>query len=290
MRTLVYATDFSDSSKSALFHALALQHKTCATLHILHVFPIATILNSPTEEPTFVSIERHKKNALTKQLKQFVTSVDTKTKDNLSVYYHVIENNDVSQAINNYCKAVNAEMLIIGTTGVGFLQETLVGSTAYTLLKTAICPLLAIPKDTPYQPFEHIVYLSDLEPDDTIAMLSLLQVAEPFAAEITLLHVLDSNQKHSIQEIQSFEDNLRKAISYPRIHFHLLVDDNKAQAITRYVLFHTVSLLVLFERPHSNWIDKLFSGDLVRNLHHDSKISILTYNQHSLYPITPNQS
>lgn len=55
-----------------------------------------------------------------------------------------IKSDDMAGAICNYCRSVDADMVIVGRRGVGFLKGVLLGSVSEKVVKEAPCSVLIV--------------------------------------------------------------------------------------------------------------------------------------------------
>ena len=61
----------------------------------------------------------------------------------------------VARTIAEIVEEVGADLIVVGTHGYGRVAGLLVGSVTQALLRTGVCPVLAIPTGTPVEAPEH---------------------------------------------------------------------------------------------------------------------------------------
>jgi len=91
-------------------------------------------------------------------------------------------------AIPNYADAIDADLILVGAHGKGFLQRFLLGSTVSRLLRTSNRPVLVV-KEPCRAPYRRILLAVDFSP----ASVRAIQLAKEVGAdaELILLHVFD---------------------------------------------------------------------------------------------------
>ena len=143
IKKIILATDFSDTSKDAGYHALFLAHAYQAELIALHAFDIGA-WNFPSQY--YLTIEgfdrlagsqaqarQRGKDALTKLAKSFDLEVKT-----------IFTEGDPGHEIICVAEELNADLIVIGTHGYTGWKRFTLGSVAEFVVKHAPCAVLAI--------------------------------------------------------------------------------------------------------------------------------------------------
>jgi len=126
VREILLATDFSESSDAAARMALAYARHFGARLHILHVVGVA----SDPEMPPWLG----------KLAEEFRAAVPVVT---------AVESGAPAAAIVEYASRSRIDLIVIGTHGRTGVTRTLLGSVAERVVRTAPCPVLAVPITRP---------------------------------------------------------------------------------------------------------------------------------------------
>jgi nucleotide-binding universal stress UspA family protein len=138
MRSIVFATDFLESSRLALDYAVALSHHYGTRLIIVHAFE----LTHEAEEAEIISHRPclSREHALAR-LEAFAASV---RRVGISTEIDLREG-DPCAAVLSSAAENNADLLVLGTHGLyRGLQHVLVGSNAEKILLSACCPTLTV--------------------------------------------------------------------------------------------------------------------------------------------------
>ena len=159
------------------------------------------------------------------------------------------------------------------------------GSTTKALVKLSPAPVLAIPKNAKYRDFGIVIYASDFQEFDLKALEQLIRLVKPYNPDIKVIHVSPDNEYKSNQKMEWFKDLVQDNISYKNISFELLVSDRIFERLTNYVQNHELDLLVMLEKEHHGFIEKLFHEDLVWKMEFHTSIPVLSYNEHYLRTI-----
>lgn len=130
---ILWATDFSASSKQALTWAEALAHDVGAQLIMLHVEP-----GQPTTE--FGSIYKGLADPGIAEVSRSLAKIVPKRPT--VGYEHRIRAGDPAEEILAEAKEKDVSAIVLGSHGLSVVQRLLMGSVAETVLRKAHCPVM----------------------------------------------------------------------------------------------------------------------------------------------------
>jgi len=185
--------DFSDYSRHALDHAVALARWYESTITVLHVFstvPVAAYAGMQGFEP--IALTRADRDQLLEELKRFV---ETESAPGVSMDATICEG-DTTIEILNQATAMKAELLVMGTHGRSGFERFLLGSVTEKVLRKASCPVLTVPRlhpdavsATPVL-FKQILCPVDFSDCSMQALNYAMSLAQEADAHLTVLHVM----------------------------------------------------------------------------------------------------
>ena len=133
-KNVLVATDFSPASDAALNYGRALARTFGATLHVMHA------IENPFLHPTFGDPETIRANVL-QSVENRLTAEDRATLGAKAI----LETSDhPSEAIVDYARRAEIDLIVMGTHGRGGLNRILMGSVAEHVVRTAPCPVLTV--------------------------------------------------------------------------------------------------------------------------------------------------
>lgn len=141
IHTILYATDFSESSGPAADYALYLARLTGARLHVLHVIgELADERKSRVQPESFALLEREVEIHAVKEMEAFC-----REKFDSSVGYttEVMIGRPFEQIVKR-CRELMADLVVLGTHGRTGLELVLVGSTAERVVRRSPVPVLTV--------------------------------------------------------------------------------------------------------------------------------------------------
>ncbi len=281
MKTLLYATDFSDNSIAALKFSEMLRVQFKAKLYLLHVFDM-----NPTFMSTVSISYSRKEEAVLKEnntkLSQFYKKHLGKYPEDLGISLIVSEHGISSIGILENAEKINADLVIIGTKGSTLLKDLFIGSTASTLINNSYVPLIMVPNKAHTKPIEKIVYATAFEEADVLAIRKLVALAEPFNALIQLLHVSPKSEYAGEDQMAWFKEMLGNKVSYPKIKFELIFAENINTSLQAYVEEEKPSLLAMLEREDHGLMSSIWHKDVVKQMKSVIKIPLLSFHKENL--------
>jgi universal stress protein A len=136
-KTILVATDFSESAEHALDYAVALADKLGAKLHLLHVIGIPVIgvpeIGLAVMSSTMASAVQTSQAELDRLAARSPAGLET-----------VLRTGDPRDVIVDVARDLGAELIVMGTHGRRGVRRALIGSIAEGVVRTAPCPVLTI--------------------------------------------------------------------------------------------------------------------------------------------------
>ena len=140
-RRIVAGVDFSDTSREAVIQALRIAAQDQAEVHFLHIFqsPWEYAVRFNDHLPAMADFEKNYRSMLENNLRQFTSSAS-----GVCAIHVVTEAKSHGHGIAEYCRAIGADLVILGTKGRTNLKYVLLGSTVERLLKEIPCSALVV--------------------------------------------------------------------------------------------------------------------------------------------------
>ena len=196
IRRILCPTDFSDFSRRALDHAVAIARWYESTITVLHVFstaPVAASAPGATDHEPIV-LTRADRDQMLVEIQRFI---EVKSAEGIPVEAMIREGSAASEILNQ-AVALSADLLVIGTHGRSGFERLLLGSVTEKVLRKAACPVLSVPPRLPDAlPETAVVFKGILCPVDFSdcsmnALNYAMSLAQEADAHLTVLHVMTS--------------------------------------------------------------------------------------------------
>ncbi len=148
LRQILCPIDFSDFSRHALDHAIAIAHRYDARVTALQVFVLAVegaLFTGAAGSQPFTLNDANREQLLA----HMRTFVEGETGSQAAVDVIVRESSDVASQILQEAEALGADLLVMGTHGRSGFDRLVLGSVTEKILRKAACPVLTIPRRAP---------------------------------------------------------------------------------------------------------------------------------------------
>jgi nucleotide-binding universal stress UspA family protein len=286
MKTILFATDYSQKDQKAMAYVCELSKRTGAQIVALHIHDVPTIMNTSSDAPTFQEIERDVVEMNKKKLLDFCQKNSYEDSVKLNIRFEARENTSTVQGILSMIDEINADLVIIGVKGESKLKELLMGSTSMGVIRQANCPVLTIPGETQFKPFGHIIYATDFEEEDIEAINSLTEIAGLFDANLKVIHISTKHEDAVSEKMEWFKELLKEKVDYSKLNFELLHSNDIQDCLNSYVIENNIALIAMLERESKNIFNKWFHKDLVKQMEFHTSVPLLSFNENCLARIS----
>jgi nucleotide-binding universal stress UspA family protein len=191
LRSVLLATDFSDVSQSALWHAIAIARHYGAKFCIAHVIPwlpmamVGPDAAAANEEAVWRDAEHLRANL-----------VESGTLDGLQ-HQFIVCKGEVWQELDAVITQEQVDLVVIGTSGRRGVEKLVLGSVAEKIFRHADCPVLTVgPSSYPDVRVEKdsadrvFLFATDFGQASFHALSYAASYANQFAAKLALLYVV----------------------------------------------------------------------------------------------------
>jgi CPA2 family monovalent cation:H+ antiporter-2 len=184
--------DFSDASRHALEHAVALARwyqSEITALHVVHVplFPQPPIFAAFADTAGNMLANHDAAEALLQ------TWLEPARQAGVTTQVKVDEGHAATQILQNSISS-HADLIAMGTHGLSGFDRLLLGSVTEKVLRKAACPVLTVPPavaTTGKVPYRRLLCPVDFSESSNAALKITFSLAKEADASVTLLHVFE---------------------------------------------------------------------------------------------------
>ena len=202
-KNILFLTDFTEASQSALAYALGFANHFGAQVYPAH--SCDPIILTETAAPDILDeVEENSRRRL-KDL----------AKENNIGGTPLFARGPVSEAIPGWINDHGIDLIVMGTHGRKGLKHFLMGSVAEAVFRHATCPVLTVGPHVnvrPYHDFkaEKILFPTDLGPHAEFATQYALSVAQESKAQVTFMHVVSLEDAFQRDRAPLVADSFKK--------------------------------------------------------------------------------
>jgi nucleotide-binding universal stress UspA family protein len=207
-RHILFATDFSPSSTTALPYAAAIARHFGAKLNLAYVIPTDAydLMSAAERDLALENMRRHVEE-------QMAGLRGTSLLEGLP-HEVLIDHGNVWPMISVMVEKQEIDLIVIGTHGRRGVEKLLLGSTAEEILRCARTPLLmvgpenSVPPETEAKP-QRILYATDFSPESEPAMRFACSLSREYRAALFFLHVTQDAYKEPLSTRMQAADFFR---------------------------------------------------------------------------------
>ncbi len=290
MKTIIVPTDFSKQAGYALDFASEVAAKMGSTITLLHVVEyskkktifledssLSTMASLPgsSDENALFFIELYRKKKL--QIADVVndpkySGVDIEPKIVLGTPYHAIEEEITMQ---------DADMIVMGTTGVSDWEESLIGSTAEKVVRHAGCPVLTLREPLYLGSVPNIVFASDFHELTPGYVPIIEEMQRVFKARIKFLYINSPNHFKNEKEIRNLIESFAKHNGFDNYDIHIYSHRHREEGIVEFTQDSKMDMIMMATHGRSG-LSRLFEHSVAEDVVNFSRKPVMTFNMNHL--------
>lgn len=276
MKKILFPTDFSGAAENAFLNALALAQKIDASITLLHVYQLPELGRSlkTTTKEVYEIMEMEELEAFKNSVKKLRQLAEEKDFGAISLDHIMTEGETVYQ-ITKIAKKIDADYIVLGTTGASGLKEIFLGSVASGVIDESSVKVISIPEKTPYhQTIERIAYLTNYQPEEIPIFHQVVVFAKLYNAKVYCIHYDGDSSCREGEEMQAWKEKV--ASTYEHIYYNVLKGSDFEEELLKFNEQEKLHLLAVLPRK-KNIFARLFSKSVSKSIAHHLNIPLLTF-------------
>lgn len=271
MKTILFPTDFSNSSIQAIKYGIELfgNIDECK-------FIIAHAYETPQAGATMlISIDKLFKDEVSNRLK--------KLRADLSVEYSNIDlrvslttfKGTVITMIRKIAKQEDIDFVVMGTKGSSGIREVVIGSTTFDVVKNSKLPIIVVPDHAVLKSPKKVVFASDLSDISKKTLKPLYGLVEASGASIDVLNIV-TEKAVVAEEVNSFQDDniSSKFFGLYGHTYHQINGEDVEKAILNYIDENETDLLCVVNKKR-NFFEGIMHSSVSKKLAFHSQTPLL---------------
>ncbi|XHP72856.1 hypothetical protein KCTC52924_00592 [Arenibacter antarcticus] len=280
MNTVFYATDRSEREVPVLKFAYNLSREMGAKLIVLYVHkmePLRVSVSRPLEQIAYHVIQEQKEI-----LKAYCEKHIGSGLDPANIVLEVVQRDSITNAILEASKEFKSDLILIGRKDKHSERGLLVGDIGKELQDKVSCPLLIIPNTKFSKAIDTILYATDFEEADILAIKTLVPMAKLLKSKIEIIHISTEKEYAGKEQMEWFKEMLEQQVDYENIGFQLIFSDAIEEKLKTFSDEIGADILVLLERKEKGFFQKIFHKSLVKKMESHISIPLMSFNEVNL--------
>jgi nucleotide-binding universal stress UspA family protein len=276
MRTVLVPTDFSDTARNAARYAFEFAAQlSISKIVLFHAYqpPLSADPAMPSIE--FLDLEELKKNSeqglqtfLNEVKKYSSAGIQIETKSDFSL---------LSENINDVCDEAGADIIIMGITGGGKLEEVLIGSNTISVADHSTRPVIIVPSQSGFKEIKNVLLACDFtKVIETTPVSALRQVLDTTKAKLHVINVSDNEKNDEDIKFESLMlDTLLHGYS-PQYHF--IHNSDFTEATNRFAEENNIDIIITIPKKHG-WFEGLFRRRRTKSLAFHTHVPLMVIHE-----------
>ncbi|MBN2166965.1 MAG: universal stress protein [Marinilabiliaceae bacterium] len=270
MKRILLLSDFSDTARNAAMYALKMMENE-AKFFLLNAYDLEF-----SGSPYIMQVKEELAAESLKGLKNELALIRRRYPDAkvelLSLFGSLLEvlKNEVNK--NHY------DLIVLGCRGESALENFLLGSRAYEVIKNIEAPILLIPKHAKFKKPEKVIFATDLKDFESDEMVEPVRdIVEMFHAPLLFVNVLEEEYVNRIDA----EEKIASHFPGINVSFNFIEDDDVIEGINKFMDDKQADMIALV-RHNVGIIDRLFHPSITKQmvLHPEHPMLILHEHEH----------
>ena len=265
MKKLLCPIDFSEVSLNALEFAVAIGERENSEMMLLNIFTRSDfnkILKSDHVEEKYDNLLEVAKSKLEAVASEILKE---SKKNGLVSCNYVTKSGKIVDILSGLADEEKYDMIVMGTTGHSAYERKYLGGKAQSIIKHTHCSVLCVPENASFHGIEKIIYATDYQEEDKLAIQQLKAFAKVLDSRLEILHVSHHDDVIDKAIYEDFKDELSKFVNDKDILFDRVVFKNVALGLNDYMKEKNADLLVLLNKKR-NFLTSLFHKSLTDHL------------------------
>jgi nucleotide-binding universal stress UspA family protein len=242
MKKIIAPTDFSPIAENACIYAAQLAADIKAELLLFHTIELPlSVADYPVTEELFdeAGVEKELEALKSKLCAATNDKVIIKTKKILGFADH---------EISELCNRAKPFAVVMSSHNSKLLHYFLPGSTTVYTAKHVCFPVIVVPHDAIYKPFQKIAFATDLKDIYEVPVTEIGTIVKLFKAKFEIFYAGRNEKAINRHAVNNMLLNERMEYLHPEYYY--IEDDNVHRGITELVNKHAIDLLIILSKKH----------------------------------------
>jgi len=255
MKRIMLLTDFSDTARNAAMYALKMYEEENVNFYLLNAYDLEF-----SGSPYIVQVKEELATESLKGLKNELTLIHRRFSrakvELLSLFGNLIDviRSEIAQSHYN--------LIVLGCRGETALENFLLGSRAYDVIKNIDAPVLLVPKHARFKHPDKIVFATDLKDIDTDEMVEPVRdLVHMYHSPLLFVNVLEDDY---INRVES-EEKIANHFPGVNLSFNFIEDEDVIEGINNFIEENEADIVALV-RHNMGMIDRLFHPSITKQM------------------------
>lgn len=273
-KTIIYPTDFTICAENALDYAIAMAKALkgkIKTVHFLDVSETVRFNDNP------IRVMKEFELLKTKVIRRLKNRNKEILDNGVPCEFEVLQTDRFSW-LTSYINEIEPRIVVMGTQGSHVIENQIMGSETYKVIKNCHFPTLAVPKMAVYSDIKKIIFATDFQKNDSQKLEIVMRIAEHFKASVEVVHLSDNNVDEELYHtnMNHLRESIFKKIDYTNVEFKLFNATNVAESLDAMAKESGADLVALVCRKRG-FFDRLFGKSVTKRMVYHTHTPMLVF-------------
>ncbi len=266
MKNILCPVDFSEVSLNAIEFATRLAEAHHGNLFLLNVFTEEDF-NKILEAEHINKEYNEKLEMAVSRLKSISQKInETEKKSGLLNCDYSLKSGKLFDSIFESIEENKIDLIVMGSIGITSLEEKYIGSQTLKIIEEAPCSVFVVPEGISFHKIKKIVYATDYQEEDKIAIQQVISLATVLKAYVEVLHVSHSETEINKAIYEEFVEEIRSFTHYDKLNFYRQVFSKTTKGLKEFMHEQNADLLILLSKKR-NFFQNLFHHSITQDLY-----------------------
>jgi nucleotide-binding universal stress UspA family protein len=278
MKRILVPTDFSPTAELAFRFAVNVATRAKGTIILYHNYvPLgSTFIGTETTRKEYNTKYEARATKKMELLKNRVLGDVAEVAITIIVGRAPLMDNMLRFAAHN-----NIELIVMGTQGASGFKKTIIGSVAAKIAGKSDIPVLLVPEKYIMKDPKHFVFASNFQSSEKNALSLVIDMANMYDADLTVLHFQSLNLTASEKEkekkdFETYTDALQSIYNESNIKFHLIEASSVIETMESMCEVFPYDIMVMVRRKKS-FFEKFFIKSFTQNMAYTTQKPLLIF-------------
>jgi len=270
MHCILFPTDFSENTQTALNYAIDLANQFACKLILFNTYKLSH------RAGMFIGVEKVMREESRAQMAELLKETRLKLNNGATLEGKVAKGEAVSTIIRA-AKKLDVNMIVMGTQGASGLKEVFIGSTTNGVMVGTKTPVLVVPSQFDYRPLKTIALSIDEKLiSNKTSLEALRMIVYRYNANVCSFHVRSKNDPVP----DAMESSLADILEGIKFSFHEIDADEKSinSSIETFVKTENADLLCMIKRDRGFWGNLFHSSVTTKEVFHSTVPILILHN------------
>jgi nucleotide-binding universal stress UspA family protein len=281
MKNILVPTDFSQQAGNALTVACEIARKSGAKIHLLHVLDVSLgggfSFNTMGEPSGLTTMDQVYVLQLRDITSRRLEEIVQQNKGDGFTIVPEVQVGNVFSMVAAHVEEHGTDLIVMGTKGSSGIEEFFVGSNTEKIVRRASCPVLSVKNVLQGFTIKNIVFASNFEKDQLIAVSKLKRFQEWFDAQIHLVYINVPNYFINTRIIRSRMNEFVQKYQLTHYTFAVYDDNTEEEGIIHFADEINADIIAVATHGRTG-LAHLLSGSIAEDIVNHANRPVLTFN------------